>query len=136
MCFVTPPVAVPAYIAAGIAGSNPIKTGFTATRLGVAINILPFAFAYNSISLGKGTPGQVLIAGFTAAAGVTLLASALLRYMLVKVNWWQIPTLLAAGVMMIWPSWQSSLMGGALGGRVLIWQIWACRAGRLGARPD
>ena len=38
---ITPPVALAAYAAAGIAGSNPFKTGNTAFRLGIAKALVP-----------------------------------------------------------------------------------------------
>ena len=39
---ITPPVALAAYAASGIAGSNPFKTGNTAFRLGIAKALVPF----------------------------------------------------------------------------------------------
>ncbi len=43
---ITPPVALAAFAAAGIAGSNPMETGFSSFRLGIAKYILPFVFVY------------------------------------------------------------------------------------------
>lgn len=42
----TPPVAIAAYAAAPIAGSNPLLTAFMAFRLGMAKFIIPFIFAF------------------------------------------------------------------------------------------
>lgn len=42
----TPPVAIAAYAAAPIAGSNPLMTALMAFRLGMAKFIIPFVFAY------------------------------------------------------------------------------------------
>ena len=44
---ITPPVALAAYAAAGIAGSNPFKTGNTAFMLGIAKALVPFVFVYS-----------------------------------------------------------------------------------------
>ena len=44
---ITPPVALAAYAAASIAGSNPNRTGFTACRLGFLAFVTPFAFCYD-----------------------------------------------------------------------------------------
>jgi len=44
---ITPPVALAAYAGAGIAGSNPFKTGNTAFRLGIAKALVPFVFVYS-----------------------------------------------------------------------------------------
>ena len=52
---ITPPVALAAYAASGIAGSNPFKTGNTAFRLGIAKPLTPFVFVYS--------PSLLLIAG-------------------------------------------------------------------------
>lgn len=68
---ITPPVALAAYAAAGIAGSNPFKTGNTAFRLGIAKALVPFVFVYS--------PALLLVAdGFTWAAFTVTLAGAML----------------------------------------------------------
>jgi TRAP transporter 4TM/12TM fusion protein len=68
---ITPPVALAAYAAAGIAGSNPFQTGNTAFRLGIAKALVPFVFVYS--------PSLLLVAdGFTwAAFSITLLGAML-----------------------------------------------------------
>ena len=68
---ITPPVALAAYAAAGIAGSNPFQTGNTAFRLGIAKALVPFVFVYS--------PSLLLVAdGFTwSAFAVTLLGAML-----------------------------------------------------------
>ncbi len=68
---ITPPVALAAYAAAGIAGSNPFKTGNTAFRLGIAKALVPFIFVYS--------PSLLLVAdGFTWAAFATTLTGAII----------------------------------------------------------
>jgi len=53
---VTPPVALAAFAAAPIAGSQPMETGLVAVRLAVAGFLIPFLFVYH--------PSVVLILGF------------------------------------------------------------------------
>ncbi|WP_298261327.1 TRAP transporter fused permease subunit [uncultured Litoreibacter sp.] len=68
---ITPPVALAAYAAAGIAGSNPFQTGNTAFRLGIAKALVPFVFVYS--------PALLLVAdGFTWWAFTYTLAGAML----------------------------------------------------------
>ena len=68
---ITPPVALAAYAAAGIAGSNPFKTGNTAFRLGIAKALVPFVFVYS--------PALLLVAdGFTWWLFTTTLFGAML----------------------------------------------------------
>lgn len=68
---ITPPVALAAYAAAGIAGANPFRTGNTAFRLGIAKALVPFVFVYS--------PALLLITdGFTWAAFTITLFGAML----------------------------------------------------------
>lgn len=68
---ITPPVALAAYAAAGIAGSNPFKTGNTAFRLGIAKALVPFVFVYS--------PALLLVSeGFTWTAFTITLAGAMM----------------------------------------------------------
>ncbi len=53
---ITPPVALSAYAGAGIAGSDPMKTGWTAFMLGLAGYIVPFLVVYKPSILLIGTP--------------------------------------------------------------------------------
>jgi TRAP-type uncharacterized transport system fused permease subunit len=56
---ITPPVALAAYAAAGMAGSDPFKTGNMAFRLGMAKALVPFVFVFS--------PSLLIVAkGFTA----------------------------------------------------------------------
>mgnify|MGYP003602642633 FL=1 len=52
---ITPPVALAAYAASSIAGSDPNKTGFTACKLGFLAFVTPFAFCYDPGILLQGT---------------------------------------------------------------------------------
>ena len=75
---ITPPVALAAYAAAGIAGSNPFKTGNTAFRLGIAKALVPFVFVYS--------PALLLIAGeFTWVAFTITLLGAMMGISLIGV---------------------------------------------------
>lgn len=50
---VTPPVCLAAYSAATIAGSSPIKTGFTAWKIAKGLYIIPLLFAYTPLLSGQ-----------------------------------------------------------------------------------
>lgn len=52
---ITPPVALAAYCAAGIAKSNPMTTGFTAFRMGFIAFVIPFIAFYFPALLMQGT---------------------------------------------------------------------------------
>lgn len=50
---VTPPVCLAAFAAAGIAGSNPMRTGFEAWKLAKGLYIMPLLFAYTDLITGS-----------------------------------------------------------------------------------
>jgi TRAP transporter 4TM/12TM fusion protein len=56
----TPPVALAAFTAAGIAGSDPNRTSWVATRLSVAAYIVPFVFIFNPAILWQGSWLEIL----------------------------------------------------------------------------
>ena len=53
MSTVTPPVALAAFAAAPIAGADPIRTGFSAAKIGMTGFLIPFVFAYHPAILYK-----------------------------------------------------------------------------------
>ncbi len=78
---ITPPICVAAFAAAAIAGANPMRTGVTASRLGIIAYIVPFLFIYFPELLFQGPLGWVLIATITAIFGCFILAAALTGYL-------------------------------------------------------
>ena len=82
MSMLTPPVAIAAYAAAGIAKANPSKVGFAAWRLALAAFIVPYMFAYGPELLMCGTVAESIIPFITAMLGCLCLASALEGYLL------------------------------------------------------
>jgi TRAP-type uncharacterized transport system fused permease subunit len=72
MSMVTPPVALSAFAAANIAGSDVDKTGWTATRIGWAAYLVPFLFALSPSLLMQGNPLVIAWAVATAGFGIWL----------------------------------------------------------------
>ncbi len=72
MSMVTPPVALSAFAAANIAGSDVDKTGWTATRIGWAAYIVPFLFVLSPSLLMQGSPLAIAWAVVTAGLGIWL----------------------------------------------------------------
>src|SRR5699024_4510016 len=58
---ITPPVALAAFAADGIAGSEPMKTGMTAVRLGIAAFIVPYIFVYGESLLLIGSVPEIIL---------------------------------------------------------------------------
>jgi TRAP transporter 4TM/12TM fusion protein len=111
---ITPPVCIAAYAAAGLAAANPMKTGFTATKLGIAAFIVPFFFCYDPALMGLGEPFHVVSSMITAILGVIALAGAAEWYYLRPNKYYESILLLIAAVCLIKPGWITDLIGLAL----------------------
>jgi TRAP transporter 4TM/12TM fusion protein len=111
---ITPPVALAAYAGAGIARSDPWKTGLAAFQLGIAGFIVPFMFVYAPELLFVGSLWNILSALLTATFGVYCLAAAVQRCLLVKTRWYETGLLLVAALLLIKPGLQTDLIGAAL----------------------
>ncbi len=77
---VTPPVAMAAYAAAGLADCNPARCGFQAFRLAISGFLLPFFFVYNNVLLFEGAPLDIFRAFVGALIGIYCLSAAVYGY--------------------------------------------------------
>jgi len=112
---ITPPVALAAYAAAGLAGCNATKTGYVACRLAFSAFLLPFIFAYNEVLLFRGAWYVILFGAASALLGVYMFASGGEGFFLK----WRIGTLsrillIAGAVGLIIPELISSIVGVAI----------------------
>ncbi|MBE0615694.1 MAG: TRAP transporter fused permease subunit [Burkholderiales bacterium] len=80
--FITPPVALAAFVAAGIARAAPIQVGMQAVRLGSTMYFVPFFFVLNPALILRGAPWEIAVVVGTAALGIWLIASAIEGYLL------------------------------------------------------
>ncbi|EGL83217.1 TRAP transporter, 4TM/12TM fusion protein [Caldalkalibacillus thermarum TA2.A1] len=100
---ITPPVALAAYAAAGISGTDPFKTGVQAFKLGLAAFIVPFMFFYSPQLLLQGDSWvKIIFVALTATVGVYLLAAAVQAWFFGgKVAWYGRLLLFAASLLLI-----------------------------------
>ncbi len=109
--FITPPVALGAYAAAGIAESDSFKTGWAAFRLGIASFIVPFAVCYSPELLMKGSLPNIVFAIVTALIGIFALSDAVIGWDRGLLHPIARAILFIGGVMMIFPGIVISLAG-------------------------
>ncbi len=123
---ITPPVALAAYAAAGIAGSNPFKTGNTAFRLGIAKALVPFVFVYS--------PALLLVAdGFTwwlftvtlagAMLGIASLGVSFSGYLLAPLRTWERWYVAIVSLLFIAPGLETMGVAMILMGPILLIQV-------------
>ncbi|MEG1682847.1 MAG: TRAP transporter permease [Oscillospiraceae bacterium] len=133
---ITPPVALAAYAGSAIAGSQPMKTAFNATKLAIAAFIVPYIFALSPQMLFiDTTPLAVIGITLTALLGIFGVALGTEGYLYRK-----IPTLLRVvstigGLTLLYPGLPSDLIGLVLvGGTVLYQRTTAKKNGELAPR--
>ena len=67
---ITPPVALAAYAASGLANANPFKIALVSCQFGIAAFIIPYFFAFNPVLIGIDASVQMIfIAAFSAIFG-------------------------------------------------------------------
>ncbi len=109
---ITPPVALAAYAGSAIAKSKPMKTAFTASKLAIAVFIVPYMFCYNPAMLMIDTnPAQVIQIVITSFVGVFGLSAALEGYCFTNMS---IPVrimITIGGLLLIHPSLKTDIVG-------------------------
>ena len=128
---ITPPVALAAYAAAGMAGSDPFRTGNTAFRLGLAKALVPFVFVFSPslLLVAKGFTWHDFAITFAGCIfGITVLAAALSGFMLAEMRRWERLLCTVAAILLIWPGLWVTLAGIALVLPVLVRQLAARKA--------
>ena len=110
MSLITPPVAPAAYVAAAIAGSPSMATGWTAMRFGWSSYIVPFLFVYSPAILLKGGWWDILVVTLTSLAGIWLICAAMVGYFTRVLPLSMRIGFVAAGIMMLLPHQASPLM--------------------------
>jgi len=135
----TPPVGMAAYAAAGIAKSDPIKTGLQGFAYDIRTAILPFAFFFNNkLLLIEGVdalnpndpskwqwitnPGEIAVIFLTAVAGMFAFSSATQGWVLAKTSGIErlillavVPFMLVPNLTAAWFSLESEYLSYAIG---------------------
>src|SRR5690625_363995 len=98
---ITPPVALAAFAAAGISGTDPMKTGVKAFQIGLAAFIVPFMFYYSpELLLLSDSTVSIIGASITALIGVYLLSAAVQSWFFGKMAAWYTRILLLTAALM------------------------------------
>ncbi|MGQ7289725.1 TRAP transporter permease [Vreelandella venusta] len=81
LSYITPPVALAAITAAGVAGASNTKTSLHAVRLGGILFVLPFLFVLNPALILQGDPLRIALSSITAFVAIWLVAAAMEGYL-------------------------------------------------------
>jgi len=123
MAFITPPIAVGAFVAANIANASYWRVGFAAIRLAMAGFIVPAAFIYRPAMVMDGSIAEIL---FTIALGIVMvasMASALEGWLLKRLNIFEMVLMGGACIALIAPHTMVNIGAIALIVMIMLWQL-------------
>lgn len=132
---ITPPTALAAVTAAGIARSHPVTTMNQASRIGIAAFIVPFMFVYSPGLLAEGSIIDIVRASVSAGVGLACLAAALTGFAWRDLAWWERLSLIGACVLLIADQWLLDLAGLLLAA-VLVTPQWLTSRRQRAHQPD
>ncbi|MDD7306723.1 MAG: TRAP transporter permease [Peptoniphilaceae bacterium] len=109
---ITPPVALAAYAGSAIADSNPMKTAINASKLAIAVFIVPYIFAYSPSMLLVDTNSiQVIRIALTSLIGIFGVACGLEGYLFTDMKMINRLAIVFGGLMLIHPASLTDLTG-------------------------
>lgn len=132
---ITPPVALAAFAGAGIAGGDPMRTGFISLRLALAGFIVPFLFVYNPAMMMIDVTGlpmnarefplppvwDIVSISLTSIVGIIALSAAAEGYLKSELSPLVRLILAAGALMMIVPETYSDVAGIIVVALVALW---------------
>jgi len=125
----TPPVAVGAFIASGIAGADANRIGWYSVRLGIGLYVIPFLMAYGTIV--SGTWPEIIYASIAIGAGLYCFAAVVEGHTHRPLQLWERQLYVAIAVATIYPDPIVRAVGLAALAVVLLVEHRAAIAGRL-----
>jgi len=116
MANITPPVAIAAFAAAGIADADPTKTGYAAFKLALPGLLIPYYFVYRpELLLVEGTSFfQAISSVIPILVGLVALATALSGYFMYKINKLTRVILIISSLALVYPSYKMNFIGACL----------------------
>jgi TRAP-type uncharacterized transport system fused permease subunit len=126
---VTPPVALAAYAAAGIAGAEPMRTGLTAFRLSMGKALVPFMFTYTPALLFIDFTWSAFLSALACGlVGIFALSAAYIGYFAGPLGRLSKATLTIAGLALVFNEPWPNAIGTAVVVGVLGWNAARTRA--------
>ncbi|CAM3959110.1 TRAP transporter permease [Psychrobacter arenosus] len=134
---ITPPVCLAAFAGAGIAGGDPMKTGFQSLKLALAGFIVPFMFIYNPTMLMIDPAGlavtakefplppvmEIVMVVITSVVGVIGLSAAVEGYFKGVMNPLMRVALAAGALLLIYPELMTDVAGAIIVIGIAAWNV-------------
>jgi len=134
---ITPPVALAAFAASGIAGSGAMKTGVESTKLAIAAFIIPYIFVLSpALLMIDAAWYETLFIVVTALAGMFGVSAGLIGFWLRPLRAWERLWSAAAGLLLIIPGWVTDAIGLGSLACLLVIQVMQSRRRKLGGTVE
>jgi TRAP transporter 4TM/12TM fusion protein len=133
MSMITPPVAMAAYAAAGLARADFMRTGLESVRLGWSAFIVPVLFVFSPTLILKGEPASIALAVATAVLGIWLTSIGLVGYFMRPLAAWIRLLFVIAGLLSLIPAEAfphavlTDIVGAGMGAVLIGWEWLAAR---------
>ncbi|HGY09574.1 MAG TPA: TRAP transporter fused permease subunit [Oceanithermus profundus] len=111
---VTPPVALAAYAASGLAGTDAMRAGVQAWKFAKGLYLIPLLMVYAPGIMFAGSPGEIVFDLVRGLLGLWAFAAALEGHMFRTARPYERLLLGASGVALFWPLFEVNLAGFAL----------------------
>jgi len=132
---VSPPTALSPFAAAAITGGDPYKTTLQSWKYTLPAFVVPFVFVLDPAGVGlllkmppDGSWLKVAWIALTACIGIAALAAGTQKWLLLECSQWERWTLIAAGLLLVYPAPAADVIG--LGGVALVVAIQGLRRRR------
>jgi TRAP transporter 4TM/12TM fusion protein len=118
---ITPPVALAAYAAAGLAKTDPSKAGWTAFYYGILAFVIPYMFVYTPVLLWQGSLTWIILSFLSALIGVFAFGIALEGYLFGQCSVFERVLFAVAGLLCVYAEAISDVVGVVLLIALVIW---------------
>src|SRR5690606_28439635 len=127
---ITPPVAIAAFAASGIAETGAMRIALQASRLALPGFLIPYLFTLSPVLIGEGSAAEVAVAALSGTLGVVMLAAATIGYLAGRLPALVRLILFAGSLTLLYPGWMSDAVGLGIFVLVLAYQRLAIASGR------
>lgn len=132
---ITPPVGVCFYAGASIAGSDPMKTGWEATKLGLSGYIVPFMFVYAPALVLRPLSWMTLWMFFIAFVGAVVASMGVAGWFLGgRISVWERILLVISAIALIFPTVDSTIIAALILAGYYAFKKWRLKKTEVRAR--
>jgi TRAP-type uncharacterized transport system fused permease subunit len=108
---ISPPVAPTSFAAAGLAGSDPVRTTNLAFLFSLPAWLVPYLFVYSTEIMLMGQVGMILLRVFTSFIAISCIAISFQGQLFQALGWIHRTGFLIAGLLLIYPYWVTDIIG-------------------------